>query len=136
MKWVCLHCSSNVYHALIGKDWRGRLFSFHSLIVHERPIMFICFQSFKKNYFVRSQNYRSFSIYFARFLTEQLFSKIVCSEKSFVQQNHLFIPFFKRFSKKLFNSFSRFFKIFVKFVRSVKKINKIVHEQSRSSKSF
>ena len=57
-----------------GRDGHIQLFSFI-------PSSFV----FKKNYFVCSQIFPFFSIYFFRFLTELSFSEIVCSVKSFVQ---------------------------------------------------
>ena len=56
-------------------------FLFRSFIVRERPILYVFFSIVQKIYFVRSQIYRSFSIYFVRFITERLFSKIVSSKK-------------------------------------------------------
>ena len=60
-------------------------FLFRSFIFRERPISFGIFLIVKKKYFVCSQNDRSLSIYFGRFLNERSFSKVVRLIKSFLQ---------------------------------------------------
>ena len=75
----------------------------------EQPILFV--RSFQKIfYFVRSQKYCSFFIYFVRFFTEQSISKIIRSNKRQF--------FFEKIIKKL--SFLK--SLFQKIVRSVKKL--------------
>ena len=71
-------------------------FLFRSFIVRERPILYVFFSIVQKIYFVRSQIYRSFSIYFVRFITERLFSKI--SKNDLYCKNE---RFFVRSVKKL-----------------------------------
>ena len=48
-----------------------------SFVHHLRTANFVSFQSFKKNDFVRSQNYRSFRLFCRFFFTERLFNTIV-----------------------------------------------------------
>ena len=67
-------------------------FLFCLFIVRERPISFVFYQLFKNIDFVRSQNFRKFSIFFSKIVSlikrsfgfkHNLFSQ-VCYEKSFV----------------------------------------------------
>ena len=71
--------------SMLDPDWWDECvrFFFISIVYRLWITLFLRFQSLKKIYLVRSKNFRSFSIYFFRFLTELSFTKIVFL--SFVQ---------------------------------------------------
>ena len=66
-----------MFNKLQTRDGRVQLFSFRLFIVHERTILFVFFQSFKNLQSFVLKVIGHFNMF--RFLTEQTFSKIVCS---------------------------------------------------------